>query len=354
MGKTKKEKLPAVVDRVKNTFYIYKNNVVFWNGKKLCCRHKKEKSKCVDCGGKTYGICEISGKQKLYCKCGDKECGKGICLESGKRKNRCGCGDKGCKPPKKKLCKKTGKEINRCNCGNKGCGKSLCKKTGKQRHNCKCGDKGCGKNFCKKTGIAKQVCDCGNKVCGSNLCKITKKEKRICDCGYKGCGSKYCVKTGKQRHVCKCGDEECGFGYCKNSGKLKNICKCDHEDCGKSICEHNKEPKNCKICDLPSYLAGLCRRRISLALKGDKELNTIQYLGCDKKTFMKHIESKFQEGMTWKNHGKNGWHLDHIIPIKYQNNKDIDDKEMKKRLHYTNLQPLWAKDNIKKGNRYIG
>lgn len=57
--------------------------------------------------------------------------------------------------------------------------------------------------------------------------------------------------------------------------------------------------------------------------------------------------------MTWENHGV--WHIDHIKPINYKEN-DIKPnlEEIVKRLHYTNTQPLWAKENIKKSNRYIG
>jgi len=53
--------------------------------------------------------------------------------------------------------------------------------------------------------------------------------------------------------------------------------------------------------------------------------------------------------MTWDNHGE--WHIDHIIPLKYEN-PTIE--EMIERLHWENTQPLWATDNKAKGNRYIG
>ena len=54
--------------------------------------------------------------------------------------------------------------------------------------------------------------------------------------------------------------------------------------------------------------------------------------------------------MTWENYGKI-WHIDHIVPINY-NNPTLE--EVIKRLHYLNTQPLWASENISKGNRYIG
>ena len=52
--------------------------------------------------------------------------------------------------------------------------------------------------------------------------------------------------------------------------------------------------------------------------------------------------------MNWKNYGE--WHLDHIIPISYAKKEE----EIYELNHYTNFQPLWAKDNLSKGNRFIG
>jgi hypothetical protein len=65
-------------------------------------------------------------------------------------------------------------------------------------------------------------------------------------------------------------------------------------------------------------------------------------------TFKVHIKKQFKKGMTWDNHGK--WHFDHIKPLLHDN---PDQKEMERRMHYTNIQPLWASENTKKGNRYI-
>ena len=54
--------------------------------------------------------------------------------------------------------------------------------------------------------------------------------------------------------------------------------------------------------------------------------------------------------MSWENYGSE-WHIDHIVPLKYDNPTLEQTIE---RLHYTNTQPLWATENISKGNRYIG
>ena len=74
-----------------------------------------------------------------------------------------------------------------------------------------------------------------------------------------------------------------------------------------------------------------------------KNSNTISMLGCDWSHLKAHLESKFTDGMSWENRGM--WHVDHIIPL--ASAKSIE--EVVRLCHYTNLQPLWAKDNLKKG-----
>lgn len=93
----------------------------------------------------------------------------------------------------------------------------------------------------------------------------------------------------------------------------------------------------------------IVRSRTYQALKSDKDEKSMEYLGCTIEEFKAHIEEQFTEGMTWDNHGE--WHIDHIVPLKYEN-PSIE--EVAERLHYINTQPLWASENIAKGNRYIG
>lgn len=90
------------------------------------------------------------------------------------------------------------------------------------------------------------------------------------------------------------------------------------------------------------------RSRIRNFLKlsgGVKKDTTFDLIGCSPTELVKHIEDKFTDGMTWDNHGE--WHIDHIIPL--SSAKDYD--ELKKLSHHTNLQPLWAKDNLTKSNK---
>jgi len=72
-------------------------------------------------------------------------------------------------------------------------------------------------------------------------------------------------------------------------------------------------------------------------------------LGCTVEELKTHIENQFEDGMTWENWTRDGWHLDHIVPC---SSFDLTKKkEQKKCFHYTNLQPLWAEDNLSKGSK---
>ena len=99
-------------------------------------------------------------------------------------------------------------------------------------------------------------------------------------------------------------------------------------------------------------MKSLVASRIHSGLKsqgGQKSKKTIEYLGCTIVQLKEHLESQFTGEMTWNRMGAE-IHIDHKIPIKY-GNPTLE--EVIKRLHYTNLQPMWAAENISKGNRFI-
>lgn len=81
-----------------------------------------------------------------------------------------------------------------------------------------------------------------------------------------------------------------------------------------------------------------------------KNSKTQDILGCDWETLKAHLESKFLPGMTWGNRGKYGWHIDHIVPLATARTEE----DMIRLNHYSNLQPLWAEDNLRKGAKYDG
>lgn len=119
---------------------------------------------------------------------------------------------------------------------------------------------------------------------------------------------------------------------------------------------------NKKIKDYPyQCLKRNMRSNTNRILKGQgraKSKKTEEYLGCTVEELICHLESKFQDGMNWENYGNpngdhtEGWHVDHIRPCA---SFDLSDPiEQRECFHYTNLQPLWGKDNLSKGDKWDG
>lgn len=72
-------------------------------------------------------------------------------------------------------------------------------------------------------------------------------------------------------------------------------------------------------------------------------------IGCEWNELKSYIEAKFSKDMTWENYGQFGWHLDHIIPLASAKTED----DLYKLNHYTNLQPLWWRDNLLKSDKIL-
>lgn len=105
-----------------------------------------------------------------------------------------------------------------------------------------------------------------------------------------------------------------------------------------------------KLYDYKFKIITNIRSRLRSALnvkKWSKKTSFSQYIGCDKENLIKYIESKFKNNMSWKNYGE--WQIDHIIPL--SSAQTIE--EIYALSHYTNLQPLWKIDNLKKGNKHF-
>jgi hypothetical protein len=99
------------------------------------------------------------------------------------------------------------------------------------------------------------------------------------------------------------------------------------------------------------HLSKILRTQLYWALKKQntvKKCSVFELLGISKEEFICYIEKQFKTGMTWKNYGK--WHIDHIKPCTKFDLLNIE--EQKKCFHYTNLQPLWAKENLIKSDKY--
>jgi hypothetical protein len=75
-----------------------------------------------------------------------------------------------------------------------------------------------------------------------------------------------------------------------------------------------------------------------------KSKRTMELLGCDLVSFKAYMETLFKSGMNWNNHGRWGWHIDHIVPLVHAKTQ----QELEALFHYKNLQPLWWYDNLSK------
>lgn len=113
----------------------------------------------------------------------------------------------------------------------------------------------------------------------------------------------------------------------------------------------NKYYKNRKKDDIIFKISTNIRSMISSYVKSKgirKSKMSEEIIGCNFTDLKIYLEFKFIDGMNWENYGL--WHIDHIIPISYAKSEE----DLYRLNHYSNFQPLWAKDNLSKGNRFIG
>ncbi len=144
-----------------------------------------------------------------------------------------------------------------------------------------------------------------------------------------------------------------------NKEKMKSYYKAYREANRERLCEkdriyqrtHKEDRKNYyskEYNNNPEFkLRMLLRSRLNRAIKNSQKTGSaVHDLGCSVEYLKAYLEGQFEPGMSWENHGE--WHIDHIVPLA---SFDLTDREqLLKACHYTNLQPLWAKDNLSKGD----
>ncbi len=259
------------------------------------CVHGNRKSRCKECGGS-----EVCEHDRLKSQC--KDCGGAVICKHNKRRAYC----------------------RDCN------GNQICEH---DRERSKCKDCG-GSQICEHNRQRSVCKDCqGSSICEHN------KVKSVCkDCN----GGSLC-----EHKIVRTRCRECGGGsFCEHDVIRSNCRDCE----GGSVCEHKQIRSKCKECNFIGYLTNLVRSRICNALKCEKSMLSIEYLGCSIEEYKQHLENQFTPEMNWENYGVY-WHVDHYTPLLYKNptiEQVID------RLHWTNTQPMKASDNILKGNRFIG
>jgi hypothetical protein len=191
--------------------------------------------------------------------------------------------------------------------------------------------------------------------------------------------TKICSKCKIDKEICefrKCSKMKCGFqSECKMCAKISYNLNREKNLLNKKIyTEKNKDKKSeydkhyrlknrlkkneyirnyrrMKRLNDPTFrIVESVRSRIKIFLKTNniqKFNKTFYIVGCKPEELRKFLESKFTDNMSWDNYGK--WHIDHIIPL----SSAKTEQDILKLCHYTNLQPLWAKDNIIKSNKII-
>ena len=162
-------------------------------------------------------------------------------------------------------------------------------------------------------------------------CKICKRESR---------GRSYKKNRSKELEYAKL--------YCKENEKKVKLYRKQYK------MKHRKQRNEYEVLkrkiDTNYKLAYNLRCRLYKAIKKDFKIGSaVSDLGCTIEELKQYLESQFQTGMSWDNWSVLGWHIDHIKPLA---SFDLSDREQfLEACCYSNLQPLWAEDNLKKHSK---
>lgn len=170
-------------------------------------------------------------------------------------------------------------------------------------------------------------------------------------------------------HTCvECGKLICKRTYVKHSNKIKSHVKDkywetpekyreyqrayrrDDDNKEKIRKRHRERYKNDIEYKITGLIRGHLNKMVYRYMGGNKHSVTNKNVGYSSRDLKEHIESQFEPGMSWENHGE--WHIDHIIPLSVLVKWGVTDPSVVNALH--NLRPLWAEDNMSKGARFIG
>lgn len=212
------------------------------------------------------------------------------------------------------------------------------------------------KKRCRKRGVSMEVIleeERISKLASEQNKKYCYECKKILD---KGCFCKLKISSDGLNTVCKeCRKVASKKYHYDNVDRVmvrkKKYYNVNKKEIRRKIDEYTK---NRRKTDPAFKMAINIRNRIRAYVKHkgiSKRISktTTEIVGCSPQELREHIEKKFLNGMTWNNHGTNGWHIDHIIPLASVNTYE----EIIKLNHYTNLQPLWAEENLKKGKKIL-
>lgn len=171
------------------------------------------------------------------------------------------------------------------------------------------------------------------------------------------------INLVKKQKLCKnCNSKLCKEYKQKNKGKISEYNKAYKKEHKEEIKEYNynynienretiqkrhtKYLKNKRYTDIEYKLAFNCRNKIRKMIK--TEYSSSELIGCKSEFLKNWLEFNFKPGMTFENYGKI-WHIDHVVPCYHF--KLTDDKQIKQCFNWTNLQPLFDKENLSKKNK---
>lgn len=140
-------------------------------------------------------------------------------------------------------------------------------------------------------------------------------------------------------------------GICGKSSTRKYCHECKSEKADEIRKKENKESHKKCMSDARLHLAMVFRVAMGQCLRGEKKRRkTFDILGYTVEELKCHLERQFKPGMTWENYGTH-WHVDHIIPVSAFNIQSIASPDLVRAWSLKNLQPLEAKENIRKGKK---
>jgi hypothetical protein len=193
------------------------------------------------------------------------------------------------------------------------------------------------KKVCSKCNLEKDVNDFSmRKNRKSKYCSQCKKCR--CESG----------KRYREANIEKVKESKTKY-YKNNSEKVSAYARKYYNDNNEKIRKEKRNySKNRRDNDTLYNLKIISRSRLQkiFKIKDIKKSNkTFNIIGCTPLELKTHLEKQFIDGMTWENYGFYGWHIDHKIPL----NSGTNENEILKLCHFTNLQPLWWRDNLSKG-----
>lgn len=184
------------------------------------------------------------------------------------------------------------------------------------------------KNKSKPDGVGSECCECVRKYKRENRSKLLISERR-----YRKDHPEMKRKADKKY-------------YAKNKESIRARQREWEKENADRLREHNRLRGIKYRKENPSVrVAQSIRARINGVLNGRiKSGSTFDLLGCDRNGLANHLEVQFKNEMSWDNYGE--WHIDHIKPCA---SFDLTNpKEQSECFHYSNLQPLWALENLRK------